>query len=145
MPITLQTLVVTMVGGLLGWRLGMAAVVAWLALGAAGLPVLAGGSGGLAKFAGPTAGYLLAFPVAAGLVGWLAERGWMRGLGRALAAMLLGNAVCLVMGAAWLAAVIGGPQALAAGLWPFLPGAVVKSLVAAGLVWRSRRRVERLA
>jgi biotin transport system substrate-specific component len=137
-PITLQTLAVTMAGALLGWRQGVLAIVLWLALGAAGLPVLAGGGGGLERFSGPTAGYLFAFPLAGGAVGWLAEsgragaaRGGMRGLWPAFAAMLMGNAICLVLGAGWLAVALGPERALVAGLLPFLPGAVLKSAVGA--------------
>jgi biotin transport system substrate-specific component len=62
-PVTMQTLAVSLVGAILGWRLGAACVVVWLLAGAAGLPVLAGGSGGLAKFLGASAGYLFAFPL----------------------------------------------------------------------------------
>ncbi|MEL6745054.1 MAG: biotin transporter BioY, partial [Pseudomonadota bacterium] len=59
-PITMQTLAVTVIGAVFGWRLGMAAVWLWLAYGAAGLPVFAGGASGLSHFVGPTAGYLFA-------------------------------------------------------------------------------------
>src|SRR6202012_3015085 len=63
-PMTLQTLVVLLIGATYGWRLGGATVIAYLAEGAIGLPVFAGPSVGLAPFLGPTAGYLIGFPVA---------------------------------------------------------------------------------
>jgi len=136
-PITLQTLAVTLAGALLGWRHGALAVALWLALGAAGRPVLAGGGAGLAKFAGPTAGYLFAFPVAAAAVGLLMTRGgWDRSWPLAIAAMLVGNAVCLGGGAAWLA--WHGQSAArvwASGIEPFLIGAALKAL-AGGLAMR---------
>lgn len=73
-PITLQTLAVALAGLLLGpWR-GMFAVLLYLVLGLAGLPVFAGGAGGLAVLVGPTAGYLISFPLAAWVTGWLAQR-----------------------------------------------------------------------
>ena len=75
-PVSLQTFAVLMVGALYGWRLGGLTVLAWLLEAALGMPVLAGGKGGLAPFFGPTAGYLLAFPLGAVLMGWLAARGW---------------------------------------------------------------------
>jgi biotin transport system substrate-specific component len=134
-PITLQTLAVTMVGALLGWRHGAIAVALWLACGAAGLPVLAGGSAGLAKFAGPTAGYLFAFPVAAVAVGWLMARGWDRSWLLAIAAMLVGNALCLGGGAAWLAWHSNATRAWASGVAPFLIGAALKA-IAGGLAMR---------
>ena len=60
-PITLQTLVLCIIGLTLSWRKGVASVVMYLALGAAGLPVFAGFKGGWAVFVGPTAGFLVGF------------------------------------------------------------------------------------
>lgn len=134
-PMTLQTLAVTLVGALMGWRLGGLTILAWLAEGALGLPVLAGGAAGPTHFVGPTAGYLLAFPIAGMLVGWLAERGWNgRRVGLAFVAMLLGNVLCLVLGAAWLSTLIGLDKAVAVGVLPFLLGAVVKSALGAAML-----------
>ena len=70
-PYTFQTLVVILAGGLLGSKKGFLSMMAYLGLGAIGLPVFAGGGFGLARLMGPTGGYLLAFPVAAYLVGVL--------------------------------------------------------------------------
>lgn len=131
-PITMQTFAVTLVGALYGWRLGALTVAAWLIEGAAGLPVLSGGAAGLHHFVGPTGGYLFAFPVVGALVGWLAERGWNgRQVGLALAAMLIGNATCLILGAAWLAVSIGSASAIALGITPFVIGGILKSALAA--------------
>ena len=131
-PMTMQTYAVVLIGALYGWRLGAITVLAWLGQAAAGLPVLAGGSGGPLAFIGPTAGYLFAFPVAAAMVGWLAERGWNgRRVGLAFIAMLFGHAICLLLGAIWLATLIGLEAAIAAGVTPFLLGAVLKSALAA--------------
>lgn len=134
-PITLQTLAVTMIGALYGWRLGALTVVAWLAEGAAGLPVLAGGAAGVLRFMGPTGGYLFAFPLSAALTGWLAERGWNgNNLTLAFLSMALGNAVCLFVGGAWLAAMIGAEKAILVGVVPFLIGAALKSALGAALL-----------
>jgi biotin transport system substrate-specific component len=134
-PITLQTLAVTLIGALYGWRLGGLTVGVWLVAAALGLPLLSDGAGGLAPFAGATAGYLFAFPLAAALVGVLTAGGWngARPL-HAFAAMLAGNGLCLSLGGAWLAAQIGPAVALEAGVLPFLPGAVIKSAAAAGVL-----------
>jgi biotin transport system substrate-specific component len=132
-PMTMQTLAVTMVGALYGWRLGATTIVAWLLEGAAGLPVLAGGLAGVPYFVGPTAGYLLAFPFAGALVGWLTEHGWTRLL-PTFGAMLLGNALCLVLGAAWLATLVGPEKAVMVGVTPFLLGGIVKSALGAALL-----------
>ena len=131
-PMTMQTLAVTMIGALYGWRLGAATIVAWLIESAMGMPVLAGGMGGLHLFVGPTAGYLFAFPLAGALTGWLAERGWNgEHVVLAFAAMLLGNALCLALGAAWLAVLVGAEKAIVLGVVPFAIGGVVKSVLGA--------------
>lgn len=73
-PITMQTFAVLLAGAVLGARRGFLAVLLYVAVGAAGLPVFSGGAGGPGVLAGPTAGYLLGFPLAAGLCGFLVER-----------------------------------------------------------------------
>lgn len=134
-PMTMQTLAVTLVGALYGWRLGGLTILVWLAQGALGLPVFAGGTGGLARFLGPTGGYLLAFPVAGALTGWLVERGWHGGrVVLAFAAMLIGNALCLLLGGAWLAAMVGVQKAISVGVAPFVLGGVLKSVLGAALL-----------
>lgn len=134
-PMTMQTLAVTLVGALYGWRLGGLTILVWLAQGALGLPVFASGTGGLARFLGPTGGYLLAFPVAGALTGWLVERGWQgERVVLAFAAMLIGNALCLLLGGAWLAAMVGVQKAIAVGVAPFVLGGVLKSVLGAALL-----------
>jgi biotin transport system substrate-specific component len=131
-PITMQTFAVTMIGALYGWRLGSITIIAWLAEGALGMPVLAGGAAGLHKFVGPTGGYLLAFPIVGALMGWLAERGWTgHRVILSFIGMLMGNLLCLVLGAAWLATIVGTEKAIVAGVLPFLVGAVLKSALGA--------------
>lgn len=73
-PITLQTLGVMLAGAILGARKGAASVLLFLALVAIGLPLLAGGRGGLGVFAGPSVGFLVGWPIAAFVIGWLTER-----------------------------------------------------------------------
>lgn len=73
-PITLQTFAVLLCGAVLGARRGFLAVLLYVVVGAAGLPVFSGGAGGLGVLAGPTAGYLVGFPFAAALCGFLVER-----------------------------------------------------------------------
>jgi biotin transport system substrate-specific component len=137
-PMTMQTLVVLVLGVAYGWRLAGATVLLYLAQGALGLPVFAAG-GGLAYMAGPTAGYLFGFLLATVAVGWLAERGWDRSVGGTLAAMLVGTVIIFACGIAWLSTLIGLPQAISAGLMPFLLSEVVKIALANALVsfaWR---------
>ncbi|MBK4215133.1 biotin transporter BioY [Paracoccus caeni] len=143
-PITMQTYAVTLIGALYGWRLGGVTLLVWLAEGAAGLPVFSMGRSGLETFIGPSGGYLVAFPLAAALSGWLVERGWNGSrLVLAFAAMLAGNVLCLIIGAAWLATLVGAKAAIVQGVLPFIVGAVLKSGLAAmtlRLVGRRRAR-----
>jgi biotin transport system substrate-specific component len=135
-PMTLQTLVVLVIGAAYGWRLGAATVIAYLATGAAGLAVFAGPAGGLAPLFGATAGFLFGFVAGACLAGWLGERGWDRSITRMFAAMAIGHVVIVAMGFGWLAygRNLGIEKAWAVGVAPFLAGAVVKTLLGALLV-----------
>jgi biotin transport system substrate-specific component len=136
-PMTMQSLVVLLLGMAFGWRLGAATVLLYLLEGAFGLPVFAGTPEkgiGIAYMMGPTGGYLIGFVAAAALTGWLAERGWDRSLWRSAAALSLGHAVLFLTGLAWLAVYIGWPRAVAFGLMPFLAGTVVKTALGVALV-----------
>jgi biotin transport system substrate-specific component len=141
-PMTMQTFVVLVLGMAYGWRLAGATVLLYLAQGAIGLPVFAAG-GGIAYMAGPTGGYLAGFLLAAVAVGWLAEHGWDRSVPRTLAAMLIGTGIIFGCGIAWLGTLIGLPQAISAGLVPFLLGEAVKIALATAILpfaWRLLKR-----
>jgi biotin transport system substrate-specific component len=133
-PMTLQPLAVLVVGGLLGPAAGVSALVLYLALGASGLPVFAGGGSGLLRLIGPTGGYLLAFPVAAGVTGALVRRAPTSVL-RVLLACALGMVVIHLGGVAQLA-LLGGDPALAfrVGFVPFLTGDLLKVGLAAAVI-----------
>ena len=133
-PLTGQTLAVLLAGALLGSRRGSLCLLLYLAEGTVGLPVFAGGRAGLAHLVGPTGGYLVGFIASAFLTGLLAERGWDRRAATTLAAMLLGNAVIYAFGLPWLAYFVGSGRALASGLLPFIPGDLLKLLLAAALL-----------
>jgi len=133
-PVTMQTLVVLVLGIAYGWRLGVATMALYLVEGAIGLPVFAGGwseGGGYHLLFGPTGGYLFGFVVAAGVCGRLAERGWDRSLWTAGAAMVIGNLIIYAMGLAWLAVQIGAADAVKYGLLPFLLGDALKIVLGA--------------
>ncbi len=126
-PMTMQTFAVLLAGAVLGpWR-GAAAVLLYLAVAAAGLPVLSDGASGLASFTGPTAGYLFAFPLGAALAGWAAASGWLVRPLKGFALLCAAHLLILVLGTAWLATRIGPAMAVSAGFTPFLAGAAVKS------------------
>ncbi len=134
-PMTLQTFFVLLSGALLGPRAGAASQFAYLGLGVAGVPVFAAGGAGLPWLLGPTGGYLLAFPIAAAAVGWIA--GPSRGPFRVAAGLAVGTAMVFAMGAAWVATATGvaAEEVFALAVQPFVAGAAIKA-VAAFLVVR---------
>lgn len=140
-PITGSTFAVLLGGAALGWRAGGSAQLLYLAMGMAGLPVFTGLESGAGTFVGATGGYLLAFPVAAALVGRMAEKGYDRRFGSMALAFVAGSAVIYIGGVAGLMANLDMSlsAALGAGVYPFLIGDVVKATGAGLLVpaiWR---------
>jgi len=142
-PMTMQTFVVLTLGMAYGWRLGAATVLLYLAEGAAGLPVFSGTPEkgiGLAYMMGSTGGYLIGFAAAAGLTGWLAERGWDRNVLTTALAMLIGNIVIYVPGLLWLGSLFGWDKPILEwGLTHFVLGDLAKLALAAlalPLAWR---------
>jgi biotin transport system substrate-specific component len=144
-PMTLQTLVVLMIGASYGWRLGGVTVLAYLAEGAIGWPVFAGPVGGLAPLMGPTAGYLFGFVAAAIITGWLSERGWDRSVSLLFLAMALGHIIILAAGFGWLAfgMKLGAEKAWLIGIAPFVAASLIKNALGATLVPAARRLLDR--
>jgi biotin transport system substrate-specific component len=150
-PLTLQDSMVLLGGAALGSRLGFTALVVYLLAGIVGLPVFAASPvlpQGPLRLLGPTAGYLLSYPIAAFLTGYLAERGFDKRYLTSVVAMIAGLAVIFAFGVTWLAlfaqpAALGFDAALRAGLYPFLAGDVFKILVGAAVLpaaWKVVRR-----
>lgn len=140
-PITAQSLGIMLCGTVLGARRGALAVLLFLGLVALGLPLLSGGRGGLGVFAGPSVGYLVGFPVAAFVAGWVMERttlapGWAAGAG----AVIGGIGVLYAFGIPGMALILGLPLQQAALLaLAFLPGDILKAVLT-GLVTHSIAR-----
>jgi biotin transport system substrate-specific component len=142
-PITGQTFGVLLTGALLGPRLGVATLVLYMIEGQLGLPVYAS-AGTIASF-----GYIIGFVLAAGVVGFLAERGWDRKPLLTTAMMLFGSLIIYAAGVVWLAHFIGGlDRAVTLGVFPFLPGDTIKAAAAAALLptgWALLGRHDRAA
>jgi biotin transport system substrate-specific component len=135
-PFTIQPMIVLIGAAALGSRLGALSQFLYLMLGLAGLPVFAFSPElpqGFARILGPTGGYLMAYPLAAFVTGWLAERGMDRRYGTSILAMAAGLSVIFAGGVLWLTASVGLTAALATGLYPFVIVDVIK-IVAAGVV-----------
>ena len=146
-PFTLQPMVVLLGGAALGSRLGMASQIVYLLAGIAGLPVFAASPvlpQGVWRLLGPTGGYLMSYPIAAFVAGWLAERRFDRRYITSVVAMGAGLAIVFACGVVWLAAfarpaAAGLDVALRTGLYPFVLVDVLKILVAAAVlpgVWK---------
>ena len=129
-PVTMQTLVVLLVGMSYGLRLGAASLASYLVLGAMGAPFFASGAG-LAYMVGPTGGYLAGFFISAVIMGLLAERGWGRNWMTTALAMLAGSAIIYLCGVSWLSSFIGLEKAVTFGLLPFIYGDLLKLVIAA--------------
>ncbi len=138
-PVTLQTLMVLATGALLGSRRGAAAILLYLAEGAAGLPVFAMGRSGPAHLAGPLGGYLVGFVAAAFLAGVFSERGWDRTGLLAFAGLAIADLAIYVPGLLWLGAFTGFSGVLVQGALPFLTADLLKAATCAALLpvgWR---------
>ncbi|WBU52140.1 biotin transporter BioY [Paracoccus sp. SCSIO 75233] len=132
-PMTLQTLAISLIGLTYGSRLAAVTLIAYLAEGAVGLPVFSNGGGGLPYMMGPTTGFLIGFVGMAWLTGWLVERGFDRGFGKLFLAAFIPALLLFVPGVLGLKLVtgMGWQAAVMAGAVPFLIGAVVKAVIAA--------------
>ena len=150
-PFTFQPMVVLVGGLVLGSRLGFVSQVLYLTAGLVGLPVFAASltlPPGALRLLGPTGGYLMAYPVAALVVGYLAERGWARRYVTSVGAMVVGLALIYAAGTLWLAyfarltsgnVAIGMTAALGSGVYPFVLADLAKLFAAAGVtpgLWR---------
>jgi biotin transport system substrate-specific component len=136
-PITLQSLVVLVIGASFGARLGALTVLLYLAQGALGLPVFAGTPEkgiGILYMLGPTGGFLVGFVLAAALAGALAERGWSATFLRAFVTFALAHGVMFAAGFVWLAALYGPTTAWAVGVAPFAAATLIKTALGAALM-----------
>lgn len=159
-PVTLQTLAIGLTAASLGSRRAITSLTLYVIAGIVGLPVYAGAVGkvlsGEASFGAtsgslwgatsflsiPSGGYIVGFIVASFVIGWLAERGWDRSIIRTSAALAVGNAIIYLFGLPWLYVVLSDIPSLGMnltktldfGLWPFIPGDILKLAIATGVL-----------
>lgn len=146
-PISLCTLAIYFVISVLGMKLGTISVVIYILLGLVGLPVFSGFSGGAGKLLGPTGGYIIGYIFMALICGLFIDR-WSNRNGFAnklisFLGMLLGTAACYLFGTVWLAYQLSldFPAALAMGVLPYIPGDLIKIIVAMLLGYQVRKRL----
>ena len=142
-PFTFQVFFVLLSGLLLGARLGFLSQLTYVLVGALGFPVFAEFSGGFAHIYGPTGGYLLAFPIAALLAGYVTEKGG-ESVGGMTLGVLLGLAVIYILGWIRLGFYLGGNfgKALEVGVLPFLPLDLLKAALAVATAKTVRKAVD---
>jgi biotin transport system substrate-specific component len=145
-PLTGQTFAVLLTGAALGSTRGALSMLLYLVVGIAGVPVYASHRHGWSVFHGATGGYIVGFVVAAAVVGWLAERNWDKRFSSSLSAMLTGSVVIYLCGVMWLHHVLGvnWSTTLDDGLYPFVPGDILKVYLAAAALPGAWRLVDRL-
>ena len=132
-PMTMQTFAVFIIGMTFGSKLAFFTLLLYLFEGAIGLPVFAKG-GGLLYLTGPTAGYLYGMTIAAGVVGYLAERNFNDSYIKSLISLLIATSIIFIVGVGYLGSVIGYEKALAGGLYPFLPSELFKIALAVAII-----------
>jgi len=138
-PLTGQTLGILLSAGILGRKKGMLAVLSYIFLGTLGMPFFAGGNFGLARLAGPTGGYLTGFIAASYLVGYMSDKGYFKNFTMSVVCMTAGNLVIYLSGIIWLSKFIRTSELLATGVYPFIPGDIIKIIIAASLVPVARK------
>ncbi|WP_323763725.1 biotin transporter BioY [Marinovum sp.] len=132
-PITAQTLGVMLAGTVLGARRGALSVLLFVLLVAIGLPLLSGGRGGLGVFASPTVGFLVGWPVAAFVTGWIVEhwRGAPLTLVAGLASVVGGIVVLYGFGVVGMSVMLDKTLLEATALvTAFIPGDALKAAIA---------------
>lgn len=131
-PVTGQTFGVAVLALMWGSRLSFITFMTYLGIGFLGAPVFAGGLSGL--LIGPTFGYLIGMLVSSWVVGKLSDKGWSESFKTALAASYVGSAITFLCGVSVLSFFIPADKLLIAGVLPFLPGDLIKNVLAATLV-----------
>jgi biotin transport system substrate-specific component len=144
-PLTGQTFAVLLVGAAYGPALGAASMVAYALLGIVGVPLYADHTHGWSTFTGNSGGYIVGFVLAAAVTGWLSERGWDKKFSSSIASMLTGSVIIYLCGAIWLhhELDVNWETTLVDGVYPFVPGDMVKLYLAAAALpgaWSLVRR-----
>lgn len=144
-PITLATFAIYLAGAILGGKRGMIAVIVYIMLGAAGLPVFSNFNGGFAALLGPTGGYIIGYVPLVLLTGIFAEmnskKHWTMVIG-----MLLGTAALYTFGTAWFMIMTGSNlgRALALCALPFIPGDLLKIVCVTAIALPLKEKLSRI-
>jgi biotin transport system substrate-specific component len=143
-PITAQTFFLNVAAVLLGGQLGAVSQFIYVMLGVVGIPVFAGGKAGLGVLFGPTGGYLLGFIIAAFVIGMVNRMRKSAGIFWHIFSMLIGMLIIYLLGSFQLSLVakMSFHKALAVGVLPFIPGDIIKILLAAIISSQLKGRIK---
>lgn len=141
-PISLQNLAIYFALYILGMKKGTLSYLIYMLIGFVGIPVFAGFTGGASKLLGPTGGYIIGFLFMALIAGYFIDKFYDKWY-LCFTGMVLGTAVCYAFGTTWLAyqANMSAEAALAAGVIPFIPGDLIKILIATFLGPQIRKQL----
>lgn len=141
-PISLGFLAIYLVVSVVGMKLGTASVIIYILLGLAGVPVFTNFTGGPAKLLGPTGGYIIGYIFMALICGFFADK-FSKKMPLYFLGMILGTAVCYLFGTVWLGYQMDMTftQALAAGVIPYIPGDLLKLIIAMAVGTQVRKRL----
>ena len=128
-PMTMQTLVVLLIGMTYGPYLAAVTISLYIIQGVMGFPVFAGG-GGIAYIVGPTGGYIIGFLISATFLGLLANRGWGKTWKTSAISMIAGVFIIFLSGISWLSVYIGFENAILKGFIPFIYADCLKIIIA---------------
>ena len=134
-PITGQSLAVLVVGFVLGRKRALFAIALYLILGVMGFPVFAKGASGIDTLMGGSGGFLYGFLIGGYVCGALQETGFGASFAESLTAMTIGTVLILTCGIVQLTYLYGLEKALEYGFWPFWPGALVKIILGAVIIY----------
>lgn len=134
-PISGQSLAVLVIGFLLGKKWGAICMLLYIIIGGMGLPIFADGGSGFETLIGGSGGYLYGFVFGAVVLGALQENEWGETFQKCIFAMTIGTVIILLFGIMQLSYLYGFEKALEYGLYPFIPGAVVKIVIGAILIY----------
>lgn len=144
-PVTFGNLALFLSVYVLGMKKGFISYVIYFLLGLAGLPVFSGFTGGMGKAAGPTGGYMIGFFFMILIAGYVIDK-YHAQKGPSIAGMVLGALVCNLIGTVWLAKLlnVSFTTGLASGVFPYLPGDIIKIIAASIIGPVLRKSISRL-
>jgi biotin transport system substrate-specific component len=142
-PITALSLGILIIGSNFGMKRALISSSFYVSFGVLGLPVFSNGKFGLIALTGPTGGYIIGFILAATIMGYLGDRQKDRTYKSSFLLFFIGHIIIFLSGLVWLKNFVPEGKLLVSGLYPFIPGMLVKTILAGGLtpiIWKKIKK-----